>query len=129
MRISDWSSDVCSSDLGLAEPAAQQPVIGLARQEGLEGIQRRRQRRGPLPVAVIVQPPEHQIARGLHAFHQQHLPLDQRREGLVDADIAVIELRLPAGIVYRKSVGSEQRGSVSVNLSSRRIFKKKNNKM
>src|SRR3546814_16336142 len=31
MRISDWSSDVCSSDLGVAAIHAEQPLVGAIR--------------------------------------------------------------------------------------------------
>src|SRR3546814_11261298 len=40
MRISDWSSDVCSSDLGIAPAVAAMPPARMRRREGFAGASR-----------------------------------------------------------------------------------------
>src|SRR3546814_9954881 len=61
MRISDWSSDVCSSDLGIDRPLVQRP--GVLDVERL-ALRRHRVRRRPgLPDAVVVHLPG-RVARG-----------------------------------------------------------------
>src|SRR3546814_16640445 len=45
MRISDWSSDVCSSDLGLVERAAMATLVGGAERSGEQHTERAREHR------------------------------------------------------------------------------------
>src|SRR3546814_9954976 len=70
MRISDWSSDVCSSDLQIAQPFALDPQHGLELVRGcgdiIVGIVE--QRRGVGAAAYRIDRVEHaagQVARGL----------------------------------------------------------------
>src|SRR3546814_14493701 len=105
--MSDWSSDVCSSDLGLSELAA------LRRFEG-NGSAAARRRADHRPVAVEVQQ-VHQEAAGLRsAFpvrrHPCHRPLPEEQDR-AGAD--------------RKSVVKGKSVSVRVDLGGRRIIKKK----
>src|SRR3546814_7337819 len=52
MRISDWSSDVCSSDLVLAGPPLVEP-LGLAEPVGHPGVERR-DAEGVGPLLLVV---------------------------------------------------------------------------
>src|SRR3546814_13519504 len=98
MRISDWSSDVCSSDLG-REVLDQQHAAAL--------------RKIALDLGVAAEA----LRLLAHVEHRQAEPFgDPRREG--DAG------GLATG--DRKSVGSGKSVSVSVDLGGRRIIKKKN---
>src|SRR3546814_21043548 len=96
MRISDWSSDVCSSDLpGVFLPRAlpgglAEHLGGWPRQDpAVDGRRRPRARRPPA----------------------RHAGPGARADDVVDAD--------------RKSVGEGKRVSVRVELGGRRIIKKK----
>src|SRR3546814_18244227 len=107
MRISDWSSDVCSSDLAAAPPP--------------EGS-----RRGPLTRA------ERQPAQADRRYRRQghrHAELPRRRHHRVPLREWRILLHRdehpPAG--DRKSVVEGESVSVRVDLGGRRIIKKKNN--
>src|SRR3546814_9536823 len=72
MRISDWSSDVCSSDLSGQDHPARQPPRAIA-VEGFENrIDKRLETDFPLP------PPEHRVADladevASHLFHDGRL--------------------------------------------------------
>src|SRR3546814_12075284 len=110
MRISDWSSDVCSSDLVLRLART------LSRQRQRQKYQHQGQRRR------ITAPGE------LGAIFRV-VGLDQRPAALGVRGILVL-VGLHAGqrgIVDRKSVWSGTRVSVRVDPGGRRIFKKKKN--
>src|SRR3546814_19312162 len=125
MRISDWSSDVCSSDLlglVLVEPvAAQQRAVGVMR-----GLLGRRfaaaqlvDHEGRVVVATGQQPRRHSTAEILQVLLGQLVLLaaaDQQ-------DAAVRQLGRD-----RKRVGKGKSGSVRVDLGGRRNIKKKKNK-
>src|SRR3546814_13502246 len=108
MRISDWSSDVCSSDLGLqghedrrfAQPAAQPDA-----NDTEDPTQQERQAPG------VVE----DLRRGED--------LRQRRGGQGAKQIAEGQASLEED---RKSVVSGKSVSVRVDLGGRRIFKKNN---
>src|SRR3546814_13335219 len=74
MRISDWSSDVCSSDLVLSQDEAAQ-----ARREGLEAAEHAV---GELPARGVGPAPLQMIGRVLHDDgHDVARVLHQRRVG------------------------------------------------
>src|SRR3546814_13910667 len=102
MRISDWSSDVCSSDLDLARPRRGRRGADL----GQDTRRRRRtvRRRGAAD-----------YRRGAADRHPGRLrqPRDRRARLAID----------------RKSVVSGKSVSVRVDLGGRRIIKKKNNNL
>src|SRR3546814_10692164 len=69
MRISDWSSDVCSSDLRIPPVHGDQPIFGPA------GKPRHRSACQPLPQIERYRPAQ----VGATRFHRcQHLPLQHR---------------------------------------------------
>src|SRR3546814_14489850 len=99
MRISDWSSDVCSSDLVVRRPAkrdrqAEPPQAGQQQVEPEQVFQRRLRGQPVFPRIVIAQP-------RLRAAERRAAP-------------------------DRKSVVSGKSVSVRVDLGGRRIIKKKN---
>src|SRR3546814_19089304 len=109
MRISDWSSDVCSSDLGRIQkngaPLLDDPVFAarLARVEiALENL-----RIMHLRILANVQ------AGGAPGAESSMLK------------IVGTELRQGLAALDRKSVVEGKRGSVRVDLGGRRILKKK----
>src|SRR3546814_20537535 len=103
MRISDWSSDVCSSDLG--EPAYGRANETFARPVGCQ--QRQQQALAvPRPVPVLIE------AADDHA----HRRLFDAGAAVGDHDIARLD---------RKSVVSGKGVSVRVDLGGRRTIKKK----
>src|SRR3546814_20895503 len=106
MRISDWSSDVCSSDL----PQPQAPLHHVhppagGRTEALDERQARDERRAAA------------LREGLHHLyaHRLHRAVDPGGEGGPRA----------GGLPDRKSVVSGKSVSVRVDLGDRRIIKKK----
>src|SRR3546814_16292648 len=100
MRISDWSSDVCSSDLGSASarPTKREIDAGLAQPWVMIRFQRQH--------AVMVQP--------RRSTPHDHVAVRQRHA-------------LRAVRADRKSVVSGKGVSVRVDLRGRRILKKKKN--
>src|SRR3546814_18864844 len=99
MRISDWSSDVCSSDL--LRPSASAQSDGKN-----DEIEQRRDRRCPDRLELDLEEPPHL----LHIERAKPAPIDVPDHG-------------HAG--DRKSVVSGKRVSVRVDLGGRRIIKKK----
>src|SRR3546814_18461540 len=109
MRISDWSSDVCSSDLVLIGVRVDGFFEGLAQQE-LAAFRRR-------DVAVGAQ---HDVVRG------QRVGRDEETQ--VALDDAALVLGEPVGVLPegdRKRVVEGKGGSVRVDLVGGSIFKKK----
>src|SRR3546814_18514472 len=101
MRISDWSSDVCSSDLAADENAQRQRNVDEAQWAGAQ-----------------VEPMQ---ANEAAADPQQ--PGNRR----LDARRRVARRLLPHRPAHeRKSVGEGKRVAVRVDLGGRRIIKKKN---
>src|SRR3546814_16669616 len=72
MRISDWSSDVCSSDLPLAGEAQAQVGIGQARAQQLE--------RHPAPVQAVGAAGQPDLAHA--AFAEQAFELVRPDQGV-----------------------------------------------
>src|SRR3546814_14128253 len=107
MRISDWSSDVCSSDLGT-------PALGRLARPGIdqvEGIPRhglRSRGDGGARLAGIMGAAEEFQHIRIEALHADRQPVDAGR-----------------GKGDRKSVVSGTSVSVRVDLGGRRIIKKK----
>src|SRR3546814_7281575 len=85
MRISDWSSDVCSSDLN-AENAAEHRMIGVAdlkclsADNGAARIERRSEATTNQRTAPIA--PGHHLVQYFQRFGEQEAPV------LIDADTA-----------------------------------------
>src|SRR3546814_3514227 len=73
MRISDWSSDVCSSDLFAAKAIAPKcaPTGSIRFLAALRRLQARRQRLGATAVAVLADQPEVDLAL-LQAGREHH---------------------------------------------------------
>src|SRR3546814_11421401 len=102
MRISDWSSDVCSSDLCMTESKA-----GTVELEARSLTEARPS--AAMPVVESVRP---------IIWERTHLRLlDQR---LLPAEVRYLDCRGD-----RKSVGEGKSVSVRVDLGGRRIIKKK----
>src|SRR3546814_15344202 len=113
MRISDWSSDVCSSDLGIDVDAALDPAGA-----DLAGID---QDKGSQPADRV-------------GFHRLGLEVleggreeRQTRSYPIVAQAALETALVIGGDLDRKSVVSGKSVSVSVDHGGRRIIKKKNN--
>src|SRR3546814_14206183 len=102
MRISDWSSDVCSSDLHRRRPLGQ-VAVGVV--EAAEGGRRFDAVRGHLQIAAKVA--------------NAHPEPRMRQEGVVGSTHQVQD---------RKSVEAGKGVSVRVDLGGRRLIKKKKNK-
>src|SRR3546814_18355369 len=105
MRISDWSSDVCSSDLALAGPAAATALVG-ARQ--------RRQGRSGMPATdrpADSDRPRRPAGRRLPEPERVGVLGHRNRRGQARPD--------------RKGGVSGKRESVSVDLGGRRNIRKK----
>src|SRR3546814_11476404 len=100
MRISDWSSDVCSSDLGFLQLPAPQHTCSATR------LSRNTQGKHNVPIRVQAALPRHRTRAG-------------RRAAGVAASRAAGD---------RKSVVSGKRVSVRVDTGGRRIIKKKKKK-
>src|SRR3546814_19935025 len=133
MRISDWSSDVCSADLTCFAARRKQPAVQLA-PPILGGVGRMNQEPGTAGsdrVADPVGPGDERAAARLKAQPVKHLPLqcigDPVGQVIRPADIARLESpreRPPD----RKAAGSGQRGLVRVYVGGRGTQEKKNNK-
>src|SRR3546814_19569179 len=107
MRISDWSSDVCSSDLPFARPRRSIWLAIFRLTRALPFLQALHWRAAPtFPFACVS---HHRSDRA------RYVVLDRSSAGRHDED--------------RKSVGSGQRGYVRVDLGGRRISKKKKNQL
>src|SRR3546814_19785394 len=111
MRISDWSSDVCSSDL---------IRCGLGGMDMISGTLRHR---GMLFAAASV------VAMGLAASPASAQSETAADEG-TESEIVVTGFRasLENALKDRKSVGEGKRVSVRVDLGGRRLLKKKQNR-
>src|SRR3546814_15053755 len=106
MRISDWSSDVCSSDLQ-GRPGAGRPGAGARQAGGLPG--------GEEKALACLERCRHRRGRGRD--------LEEPVAGCRRQDLAVRGPRTD-----RQSVVSGKSVSVRVDLGGRRILKKKKNK-
>src|SRR3546814_13762233 len=100
MRISDWSSDVCSSDLCRAEAAAEDAKTRafLSREEGVKRPGKKVRRRSVeapdgLPQAAVRERPQGRIATGKGAL-QAHRALPETTSGLSQR---VIGIAVPGG--------------------------------
>src|SRR3546814_19249823 len=111
MRISDWSSDVCSSDLDGLDALAGDP--GQAKQLGAPGILADRlPQRGLLLLAGL----------GVQRVHL----VEGDDLGLFGEAAAVgLQLRADGSVGDRKSAVEGKRVSVRVDLGGRRIITKK----
>src|SRR3546814_18108185 len=88
MRISDWSSDVCSSDLPWGSPSAGEPRVVI----GLEGDPAVPERFGPLPAGAVDEPVEVRVPAGAvhqHAVAAAEVALADREQPLVAARFEV----------------------------------------
>src|SRR3546814_13726626 len=126
MRISDWSSDVCSSDLSqvMPNPLQRQGAFAADVQPG-DPLLQEPQRTAGVKVVVGV---------GINSMPQAHQPaalgvaggqLGRHAEGFKHGEIerrTPRKLRLQAA---RKSVGKGKSVSVSVGIGGRRNMKKK----
>src|SRR3546814_1167968 len=65
MRISDWSSDVCSSDLGVAKQGA------LLREREIQSLR--------VEIETLLER-EHELERGIAAWRDRLLAAEQQRE-------------------------------------------------
>src|SRR3546814_13994240 len=136
MRISDWSSDVCSSDLFLREPAAalgaRKPQSEFAAVQGLADPGRAYQLRAAFG------PSEHKQAHvpgtaGREEMVRVAKRLQPGRAGQLVLDARLAEQPSKRGRVFapgrsqeqsdRKSVGSGKSGSVRVDIGGRRSIK------
>src|SRR3546814_21020729 len=102
MRISDWSSDVCSSDLRKAKDGKAKPPDAPKRDMGLETI-----------AAALTG----DIAIHNHCYRAAAMA--------IVIDMAK-EFGYRVAALGRKSLGSGQRGVVRVELGGRRVIKNKN---
>src|SRR3546814_20023469 len=105
MRISDWSSDVCSSDLLHRPHYGVDPDQGIQGADPLRRVQRIRDRARPRPATARVR---------RRAAAQLHQPVEAHDRRPRPAD--------------RKSVVEGQSVSVSVELGGGRILKNKKKK-
>src|SRR3546814_15290396 len=112
MRISDWSSDVCSSDLGVVEGAVPRLVVA----EGLGDAVG--DRLGVTGDQVVALAGENLVATGGVVLPAVHLVRGLRLGVLVGDRLGV------AGdaVVDRKSVVSRKSGSVSLDLGGRLVL-------
>src|SRR3546814_17868405 len=104
MRISDWSSDVCSSDLRLY------PALGRAQARGAEAALSRQGARGAGALNRGKTPTGSAIGRGRRIIHRKTLARPAR---------------LRAVGIDRKSVGEGKSVYVRVDLGVRRNIKNK----
>src|SRR3546814_11474876 len=117
MRISDWSSDVCSSDLAIGLAVAVQ-VVGVAAAPGQQGrvlVARHRLADTELHGGELCL-----VESRVHGMPPR-LRTTRPRRKLIDARGG-----LPPGRAGRKRVVSGKSGSVRVDLGVRRLIKKKN---
>src|SRR3546814_4099850 len=88
MRISDWSSDVCSSDLPWGSPSAGEPRVVI----GLEGDPAVPERFGPLPAGAVDEQVEVRVPAGAvhqHAVAAAEVAMDDSEQHLVAARFEV----------------------------------------
>src|SRR3546814_5864466 len=91
MRISDWSSDVCSSDLAALDVEAEMDRLALAQQQGVERarIERQQRRAGedegrrqrqtvPGDAAEAAEQPVVQVAKLLVVAEEDHEAEDRK---------------------------------------------------
>src|SRR3546814_19208411 len=132
MRISDWSSDVCSSDLGgIRRSRAAVPAAG-RRRDGGAG-RRTQDRRAVLFAALRARPAGAGADAGRRASRRgrdRQRPDDRRYSARAAGGSARIVRGERRGVygqsrVERKSVGEGKGVSVRVDLGGRRIIKKK----
>src|SRR3546814_19181744 len=109
MRISDWSSDVCSSDLGQSRIlfSTEQGSLGCQRLHGIPGLCKGRN------IGICNTEP----------LHLHRCPAICAERPALRPEVATRQHR-PED---RKSVVSGKSGSVRVDLGGRRIIKNKNN--
>src|SRR3546814_1641533 len=100
MRISDWSSDVCSSDLDhLCRPFGEpgtgligpRPVVRVRRRPGKSRVPRDRTRGGPRPLPLSLTRSDHALTRRRPRHHRRTLP--GRGGGPADAPLPDRRLR------------------------------------
>src|SRR3546814_19638147 len=113
MRISDWSSDVCSSDLHLAGGALLHHDLLMAVDARAAAVDGGDGEREELEVQRI----DARVGDHVHAQLRRHGRIVLLRSQMDEAVVA-----------DRKSVGSEKSGSVRVDLVGRRITKQKKKK-
>src|SRR3546814_19178753 len=144
MRISDWSSDVCSSDLfeRFAVERLHHIFVGARLDRGADmvdavfGGAEDDARPFLMPIVEIVE-----RAEKLHAAHHRHVPVKQDDVGTIDAAegqrlLSIGRILDGKGHAFkdmardldRKSVVQGKRVSVSVDHGGRRIIKKKKKK-
>src|SRR3546814_19476802 len=111
MRISDWSSDVCSSDLGQRAPCQ---------------YVRLRKARDDKCVECLIYPPHRALT--MKFGPRRILPLLIALFTVLSATWIMAGGRNAEGFRDRKSVVSGKRGSVRVDLGGRGIIKKKKKK-
>src|SRR3546814_15277315 len=109
MRISDWSSDVCSSDLGLDQPIA----------DFLPAFAKMTVQDTPDGSITAVHPAKTPITVRQLLTHTAGLGYNIIQTG------PLREAYNKAGLIDRKSVVEGKRVSVRVDLGGRRIIKKK----
>src|SRR3546814_15875102 len=107
MRISDWSSDVCSSDLNLEDQ-----LIVLTLENAETG-----QVRGTCQIFTHV--------GQTSPFYSYRLGVLTQSSRELGRTVRAQMLGLTTDLEDRKSVGEGKRGSVRVDLGGRRIIKKK----
>src|SRR3546814_18203851 len=114
MRISDWSSDVCSSDLGLRK--------GRCHHAGARALQRRAE----LPADSLEEFCAERLVE-LATDRRADLVIDlgARRQSRTTLRSSSDSARRGPDDLDRKSVVEGQSGSVSVDLGGRRFYKKK----
>src|SRR3546814_8806876 len=104
MRISDWSSDVCSSDLSGQDHPARQPPRAIA-VEGVENrIDKRLETDFPLP------PPEHRVADladevASHLFHDGRLEPGRATDVVKQIGVGLAEPRRHGFPCYPLQIG------------------------
>src|SRR3546814_12512695 len=128
MRISDWSSDVCSSDLGCrAAPPVRCPS---AAQSTARRASRRRSTQAWRRIRPPVWPSRAAGGAGLlsqSSCAENALALGSRREAPAKSTWNLYADQAHIRGIDRKSVVSGTRVSVRVDLGGRRIIKKKKN--
>src|SRR3546814_21075122 len=108
MRISDWSSDVCSSDLVVPEHGRDTELHALARDAVRALLESPTTQLVDVSTAVARKAGDLRVKHGLHTWDAVHLAT------------AIL-----AGVADRKSVVSGKRVSVRLDLGGLRIIKKK----
>src|SRR3546814_13415455 len=101
LRISDWSSDVCSSDLALdrgAPRGAQAGGIGETRHAGRQPLQRHAEHRDAAAVVAGRDP------RQVGAAHLQNGNASCREKGCPDVEIPRFAVPLQKNTIKRQSI-------------------------